>query len=45
MGRKQEAQSEFAAAEKTIDKRLDKERESAGELLVPNPELKQQPPP
>jgi tetratricopeptide (TPR) repeat protein len=45
LGRQKEAQAEFAAAEKTIDKRLDKERESAGELLVPNPELKQQPPP
>jgi tetratricopeptide (TPR) repeat protein len=45
LGRQKEARAEFAAAEKTIDKRLDKERESAGELLVPNPELKQQLPP
>lgn len=41
MGRKEEAQAEFALSKKLMDQSLSKDREQMEELLVPNPELKQ----
>src|SRR6267154_2705354 len=43
LGRQKEARLEFAAAQKAMDSRLDKERGSLEEDRVPNPELTRQP--
>jgi Flp pilus assembly protein TadD len=45
LGRQKEARVEFAAAQKTLDSQLGKERQSRDENRLPNPELTQQPPP
>jgi Flp pilus assembly protein TadD len=43
LGREKEAQAEFAAAQKAIDTRLNKERDALEEGPIPNPELTKQP--
>jgi Flp pilus assembly protein TadD len=43
LGREKEAQAEFAAAQKTMDRRLNKERDALEEGPIPNPELTKQP--
>ena len=43
LGREKEAQVEFAAAQKSIDTRLNKERDALEEGPIPNPELTKQP--
>ena len=43
LGRENEAQAEFAAAQKTIDTRLNKERDTLEEGPIPNPELTKPP--
>jgi len=43
LGREKEAQAEFGAAQKTIDTRLNKERDALEEGPIPNPELTKQP--
>jgi tetratricopeptide (TPR) repeat protein len=43
LGREKEAQAEFAAAQKSIDTRLNKERDALEEGPIPNPELTKQP--
>jgi Flp pilus assembly protein TadD len=44
LGRREEARLEFAAAQKGMQGKLDKERQSRDEDPVPNPELTSQPP-
>jgi len=44
LGREKEAQVEFAAAQKSIDAQLNKERNALEQEPVPNPELTKQPP-
>ena len=43
LGREKEAQLEFAAAQKSIDAQLNKERNALEQEPVPNPELTKQP--
>jgi len=43
LGREKEAQAEFAAAQKSIDARLNKERDTLEEGPIPNPELTKEP--
>ena len=43
MGRKDEANAEFALSKKLLDQKLSKDREDLQEMQVPNPELKQDP--
>jgi len=43
LGRQKEARAEFAAAQKAMEGRLNKERESREDDRVPNPELTRQP--
>ncbi len=43
LGRLKEARLELAAAQKSLDSRLDKERKSREEERIPNPELKKEP--
>jgi tetratricopeptide (TPR) repeat protein len=45
LGRREEARVEFAAAQKGMQGKLDKEREGQDEERVPNPELTRQPQP
>jgi Flp pilus assembly protein TadD len=45
LGRREEARVEFAAAQKGMQGKLDKEREAQDEDRVPNPELTRQPQP
>jgi tetratricopeptide (TPR) repeat protein len=43
LGRRDEAQAEFATAKKLMDASLTKNREEMDEYMVPNPELQQEP--
>jgi predicted RNA polymerase sigma factor len=43
LGRNKEAQVEFAAAQKTLNSKLSKERNAMEEERVPNPELTKEP--